>query len=404
MCIREIKEIAAVPIYTFMSALAVVVGVGCQAIVGMALGNKDYVKAHSAFRTAFWSLLVLALAMGCVFVLAAEPLCRFLGANEALVPYTVSYVRAFSLFFPFMLLTFLCDYMLKAMGRPCFAMFVLGGTVALNLFLNLLFVGVLGWATAGSGLATGMAFASGFAVMAPTLLKKDSLVCLRKGHFSFKLLGKMTYNGSSEGLSELSAGITVFLFNWVMMKNWGEVGVAAFTAINYMLNLGVQMFVGLSDGIVPVLSFNYGAGHLNRVKETLFLGFKTNVTIGIILFCVMFFGNEFVVSQFFADGGGNVLNITSVGAAVCAFAFLLNGSNILSSSFFTSLGDARTSVLVSLQRGLLFVVLGIMIYPVFLGDNGVWLTVPLAELFTFVSSIYLLRNRLKRWRVNVACS
>lgn len=86
----------------------------------------------------------------------------------------------------------------------------------------------------------------------------------------------MTYNGSSEGLSELSAGITVFLFNWVMMKNWGEVGVAAFTAINYMLNLGVQMFVGLSDGIVPILSFNYGAGHLNRVKETLFLGFKTN--------------------------------------------------------------------------------------------------------------------------------
>ncbi|WP_140406835.1 MATE family efflux transporter [Bacteroides sp. An19] len=74
----------------------------------------------------------------------------------------------------------------------------------------------------------------------------------------------------------MSAGITVFLFNWVMMKNWGEVGVAAFTAINYMLNLGVQMFVGLSDGIVPILSFNYGAGHLNRVKETLFLGFKTN--------------------------------------------------------------------------------------------------------------------------------
>lgn len=390
-----------VPIYTFMSALAVVVGVGCQAIVGMALGSKDYVKAHSAFKTAFWSLLMLALVMGCAFVLAAEPLCRFLGANEVLLPYTVSYVRAFSLFFPFLLLTFLCDYMLKAMGRPYFAMLVLGGTVVLNLLLNLLFVGVFGWGTAGSGLATGIAFTTGFAVMAPALLKKNSLVSLRKGRLSFRLLEQMTYNGSSEGLSELSAGITVFLFNWVMMKNWGEVGVAAFTAINYMLNLGVQMFVGLSDGIVPILSFNYGAGHLNRVKETLFLGFKTNATIGIILFCIMFFGNEFIVSQFFADGGSHVLKITSIGAAVCAFAFLLNGSNILSSSFFTSLGDARTSVLVSLQRGLLFVVLGIMIYPVILGDNGVWLTVPLAEFFTFVSTIYLLRKRLKKWSVSI---
>ena len=144
-----------------------------------------------------------------------------------------------------------------------------------NCLLGLSFVvKVSGWGTAGSGLATGIAFTTGFAVMAPALLKKSSLVSLRKGRFSFRLLGQMTYNGSSEGLSELSAGITVFLFNWVMMKNWGEVGVAAFTAINYMLNLGVQMFVGLSDGIVPILSFNYGAGHLNRVKETLFLGFS----------------------------------------------------------------------------------------------------------------------------------
>ena len=101
------------------------------------------------------------------------------------------------------------------------------------------FVGAFGWGTAGSGLATGIAFTSGFAVMVSSLLKKGSLVCLRKGSFSFRLLKKMTYNGSSEGLSELSAGITEFPFNWVLMKNWGEVGVAAFTAINYMQNLGI---------------------------------------------------------------------------------------------------------------------------------------------------------------------
>ena len=101
---------------------------------------------------------------------------------------------------------------------------------------------------------------------------------------------------------------------------------------------------------------------------------------------------------------GNYLYIAiafTAAVLVCAFAFLLNGSNILSSSFFTSLGDARTSVLVSLQRGLLFVVLGIMIYPLILGDNGVWLTVPLAEFFTFVSTIYLLRKRLKKWSVSI---
>ena len=91
----------------------------------------------------------------------------------------------------------------------------------------------------------------------------------------------MIYNGSSEGLSEFSAGITVFFYNLVMMNIFGINGVAAFTSVNYLLYLGVQLYVGLSDGIIPILSYNYGAGKLHRMKDILRLASHTNFAIGI---------------------------------------------------------------------------------------------------------------------------
>lgn len=109
-----------VPIYTFMTALAVVVGVGCQAIVSMSLGSKDYTRAHSAFRTAFWSLSALALVMGCVFVLAAEPLCRFLGANEVLLPLHCVICAGILLVFPVHAAHILMRLYAESHGTPLF--------------------------------------------------------------------------------------------------------------------------------------------------------------------------------------------------------------------------------------------------------------------------------------------
>ena len=99
----------------------------------------------------------------------------------------------------------------------------------------------------------------------------------------------MFYNGSSEGMSELSAGITVYLFNVTMMHYLGEQGVAAFTATNYVLFIGTTIFLGISDGCIPIMSYNFGAGRLDRVKAVLRIAFRTNLGLGILLFSVLFF-------------------------------------------------------------------------------------------------------------------
>ena len=376
------------PIYTFMSASAVVAGIGCQTVVSISLGEQKYHCANDAFRTAFMFLIVYSLVLTILCWVWAEPLCVLLGADEILSPYAKDYIRAFSPFFIFLTLVFLGDYILKATGRPYSALFLLGLILLGNIVLDYLFIVRFGMGVKGAALATGLSLGLSCVLMFIKLLKRGNIVKLRAGRLSLRLLGQMLYNGSSSGVSELSAGVTVLLFNWVMMKNLGAEGVAAFTAVNYLLYLGVQLFVGLSDGIIPILSYNYGAGNMQRIRQTLHFGFKCNALIGSIFFLLIFFGGDFFIRLFFMDdANGNIdsiLAIASVGADVIAFAFFLNGANILASSFFTSRGDALTSAIISFLRGLVLIVIGIMIYPLLFGNNGIWLVIPVAELITAV--------------------
>ena len=379
-----------VPLYTFVSAMAVVVGIGCQAVVSMALGNRDYRRAHTALRTAFVALLSVSLLIGIITFIAAEPLARLLGADEKLMPYTVAYARGFCLFFPCLSLAFLCDYLLKAMGRPYFAMCVLAGILVVHTSLAYLVHRMPGM---GCGKQRhsfrGVVFVGHLGDAAADSAERKPGESAGRAHL---------YNGSSEGLSELSAGIAVLLFNWAMMKLWGTAGVAAFTSVNYLLYLGVQLFVGLSDGIIPIFSFNYGAGRFSRVRETLYMGLKTNGVLGLTFFCIVFFGARSIIPLFFdanlTENVDDVLEIAYIGAGFCAFAFLMNGLNILSSSFFTSMGDAATSAIISLLRGLIMTTVGIVLYPVLFGHHGIWLVIPVAELVTLACCFFLVKKRL----------
>lgn len=392
------------PCYSFMAAMAIVMGVGAQTTVGLCLGQTDKKGANDAFTTAFLFLLGFALIVSLCLYLFAGKIAFMLGANEVLQPDAVSYIRALVPFFPVFSVMILCDYILKATGHPLFAMITLSLTVILNIVLDLLFVPVLGWGIAGAGLATGLAFTIGGICNLSLLIKPKSLLPLTAGKFRPRLIWQMFYNGSSEGMSELSAGITVFLFNLTMMAYLGEKGVAAFTATNYVLFIGTTIFLGISDGVIPIMSYNFGSGRYDRVKSTLWMAFKTNLIIGIVLCTTLLIGGEKIVSLFFRDGDAEVMRIAAYGTSIFAFAFLLSGLNILASSYFTSMGNAKISIIISLLRSLIFTGMGIIFFPRWFGIDGIWFDIPVAELCTFGVSCLLVRYSLKRFAAAEAVS
>lgn len=388
------------PCYSLISAFAIVMGIGGQTLVSISLGRGDKQEANDALRSVFVFLLGMSVVVSLVIFLSAGKIASFLGANEVLLPDAVHYIRALVPFFPLLCAMFFSDYIIKAMGHPLYATSVMGMTVVLNIVLDLVFVAVLGWGVMGAGLATGIAFTMGACFNVPRLFSCHEVVAVQRGRYDRRLVWNAFYNGSSEGMSELSVAITVFLFNITMMRYLGESGVAAFTAINYILFIGTTVFLGISDGIIPIIGYNYGARKQERIKSILKLAARTNSLIGIGLFLLLLLFGEQVIGLFFKDHGSEAFEIASRGVSIYCFAFLLCGLNILASSYFTAIGNAKISIIISVLRGLVFVGIGILVLPAVFGIDAIWYDVPIAEICTLSVSFWLVRRSLFNNRSN----
>lgn len=388
------------PCYSLISAFAIVMGIGGQTLVSISLGRGDKQEANDALRSVFVFLLGMSVVVSLVIFLSAGKIASFLGANEVLLPDAVHYIRALVPFFPLLCAMFFGDYIIKAMGHPLYATSVMGMTVVLNIVLDLVFVAVLGWGVMGAGLATGIAFTMGACFNVPRLFSRHEVVAVQRGRYDRRLVWNAFYNGSSEGMSELSVAITVFLFNITMMRYLGESGVVAFTAINYILFIGTTVFLGISDGIIPIIGYNYGARQQERIKSILKLAARTNSLIGIGLFLLLLLFGEQVIGLFFKDHGSEAFEIASRGVSIYCFAFLLCGLNILASSYFTAIGNAKISIIISALRGLVFVGIGILVLPAVFGIDAIWYDVPIAEICTLSVSFWLVRRSLFNNRSN----
>lgn len=383
------------PCYSFITCISIVIGVGCETMISIRLGEQDRQGASNALKSAFVTLIFFAVIMSAIAFCFAPQIVRALGANDVLMSDSVNYLRALIPFFPIITSAFFCDNVIKAIGRPIYTMIVMSSTIIINIVLDLLFVAVFDMGTTGAGLATGIAFTVGALFNVPVVLKMKQLLSFREGHFSWGLVGRMIYNGSSEGISELSAGVTTMLFNLALMRYAGAQGVAAFTAINYVFFIGITVLLGVSNGIIPIVSYNFGANQWRRIKKVLRLSMLTNFFIGLALSLTLWLFSEQIISLFFRNGEDAIMEMASKGASIYAFAFLIVGINILASSYFTALGNAKISVIISVSRGLILTAIGITLLPEIFGLEGIWYAVPLAELLTLSITVLCIRKSLK---------
>ncbi len=387
-----------IPLYSLLIAFAIVMCVGCQCTVGMKLGEGDLKTANDALKTGLVFAVTVSGAAGIVICMAAPFLITLMGANTVLADDAVSYIRVLALFFPLPVAMFMSDAVVKATGRPIYATCGMVTMVVSNVVLDLLFIVVFGWGVAGAALATGISYAAGLTVYLPALLHRHTPVNLFAGRFKTALVGKILYIGSAEGVTELSAAAVTLMFNITLMDAAGEKGVAAFTAINYLNFILMACIIGMSEGIRSIISYNHGMGNPERIAKTLKLAARVTGVIAIVTFTSFaFFGRE-LVSLFFNAKESDIVTFAAHGTAILAFAYLFNGFNILIAGYFTSIGEAKRSLVISLLRGCGLLSVFLFILPPFFGVAGIWMTVPIAEAITLAVGVlmYLRRSRAKR--------
>ncbi len=384
------------PFFSFISVLALILGIGSQTLVSMELGRKSIEKAQDAMSTGFWALLVVGLLLTVFLLLFAESVAELMGADDRLMPFSLAYLEGLVPFVISILLCFYSDFMLKALGHPRFSMVIMSLSLVINVLLSAYFVIVLGWGTAGASTATGLALTIGLLISAVITFNPKQRLSMLKGRFRKNLLRRAVYNGSSEGMSDLAMAASILIINLTVARLIGADGVAAFTAINYLNFMGVLLFLGISDGLIPVLSYNYGAGNYERVKRLFRVAIVVNMSIGVTVFIVLQALGDQAILLFFNNTESQAFQIAIDALRLFAFVFLVNGINVLIVSYFTALGQAGNSIVIAVLRGLVFLLIGITVLPLFIGIDGVWVAMPLAELLALGVSVVLVCRTNKK--------
>jgi len=385
----------AMPFASVAIALSIVIGIGAQSSIGRMLGAGDSEKARDAFRTALILVFFLSMFFAIAAYLYPESIARLLGANERLLESTATYIRYTGIFLPFLTVMLVFDYALKTIAMPLYAMAALVVAVSSHMFFSWYFIAHLSLGIKGAALAMGIGCTVAFIMALLPFCTRHCSLQISKGSFDKKLAAHILYSGSAEGLTEIGTGVTTFLFNITLMRYAGESGVAAFTVISYLSFMGNNILIGLSDGTGAIISYNYGYKKEKRVKKALQLASASACCIGILIFFLLFFGSKEIVSLFLADANPKVLEFAALGAKIYAFAFLVNGINIIVSGFFTAVGHPQNAALISLSKGFIWIGIGIFLLPAIFGIRGIWLTVPLAEGATILLSSVLLYRYFK---------
>jgi len=386
------------PAFALFASVVYMLAVGGSVMCGKFIGEGNQEAASVIFSKTVYAVLAITLLLSMFFLLFLDQLVTALGANEELHVLVKDYMRIIVFAAPLLVIGLTLDYFVRVDSRPILASGVLIAFAIINISLDYLFIVKLGWGIKGAAWATAIAEGSIFFMLLShwfshrcTLKRIPFLECHRQG---WKDVWSAAYNGFSEFANEMSIGLITLLFNWVMITRMGVEGVAAFTIISYMLYIGLEICYGISESLQPTVSKNFGAKQPQRIVRFLLVAVLSCFVIGILLSSMFLMIPETLISLFLRAGEEHTVEIALTFIALFWPAFLFNGMNITFASYFTSLHKPMQSATIALSRSLVLPILGLLLLPLWFGDKGVFLAIPVAEAVTVVLAILLVyRNR-----------
>ena len=375
------------PLTSLEMAIGIMLASGGSAVIARKQGEGRAEEARQDFSL----IVTVSLVLGTLFLVIGNlflgPILRLLGTSAAQWDYCVIYTRILLTFAPALFLQTGFQTLFVTAGRPGLG---LGTTVAgglANVVLDWLFMGPMDMGVAGAAIATviGYAIPAVYGLIFFFRSRKSSLWFV-PFRFRGRMLAQACGNGSSEMVSNVANAITTFLFNLIFLRFWGEDGVASITIVMYFQFVFTAVFFGFSIGVAPVISYKYGAQDLPQLKKLVRI---------CLIFVLTASGGAYLLSRvtiapclaLFTAPGSGVYGITIQGFPLYALSFLMMGLSIFASALFTAFSDGLVSAVISFARTLVFLVGMLLLLPKVLGEVGIWLAVPAAELLGLLVSI-----------------
>lgn len=382
-----------VPLIEILIALSMAIASGAGVLVSGAAASGSRDRAVRVFNTAF----CCALAMGLLFTVFGNiflsPLARLLGSTPDIHAEAMEYMRYIVTFSPFLIMSFLLSGMARNDGRPRLAMTALTVGSLSNILLDYVFMYPLDMGIGGAALATALGPIFSVLILLPHFLSKRGALSFQRVRPKPQDLAQICSLGFPSFIMEFTIGIITFIYNSAIVRHgYGEMGLAAYLVIGYLMLIVLTVFLGMAEGLQPVFSYFSGSGDTRRLNSLRRFSTVVFLSLGVLIYgLILLFARYFYA--IFNPHDLELLAFLNAKSPLYFCGFFLAGFNILMISFWQAVSRTRSALAVSISRSLLWPPMFISILPLIFGSGSIWLCHSAAEAATALTALILLLFR-----------
>ncbi len=387
----------AIPIYSFINGSGLMIGVGGSTKYSILKAEKKHMEANKAFT----QTLYLGVVLSCVFLLIGflfvEKLTLLLGADATVFDMTYTYIKIMLFFSPAFICNNIVICFVRNDGNPALSMLATSLGSFINIVLDYLFIFPCQMGILGAVVATGFAPIVGlltssrhFIVRKKTKTRDWTCVHPVKVAPSAAACINICSLGVSSLITELASGIVMIVFNLIILKLSGNVGVAAYGIIANLSLVVTSIFTGIAQGVQPIVSHAYGAGDTSTIRTYFRYAMTLSTALAIGIYLIVSFGHVPLIQAFNDTGNPELFQIAKTGIYLYFTAFIFVGMNIISASLFGAVNRPIPAFTLSIMRGFVVIIPVVFALSALLGMTGVWLSFPVTEAITGVVAGYLM--------------
>ena len=383
------------PVIQLVTAISTMLATGGSAVIMKKMGEHKCEEAKEDFTFLIMVNVAVGIIMCVLGYLTMRPLFAGMQLSADVEAYCVEYLSRYLVFtVPILLMNNFTLYMIASEKATLSLVCSVTGGV-LNMVLDYVFIAGFHMGIGGAAVATGLGYTVTAVAGLCVFSQKKSLLHFKKPAYHFRVLKSAATNGCSEMATALVTGIITMMFNWTMLHHVGEDGVAAVTIIMYVLMFASSLYTGYSYGVAPMLSYYYGEQNHEKLHKLVTVSLKVIACISLVTVAGSFLLTKPLVS-IFARPDNPVYDLAVTGNRICTIALFFIGFNIFASGMFTALSNGVVSALLAFSRSFVFMLITMIVLPIILGVNGIWLATPAAELMALILSAGMfLRYRKK---------
>lgn len=378
-----------VPIIEILISLALAVASGAAVMIAARLGQGNIAPARKIFNTAIWMIGGVGLLIASAGNLFLRPLAELLGATPDILDEAAIYLRYIVTFAPFQLFSFLFGSMVRNDGRPKLAMTAMIIGAVSNVVLDYVFMYPLNMGIAGAALATALGPIFSVLILLPHFILRRGNLCFVRCSLQLNDVRQILFYGFPSFIMEFTIGMVTFIYNFAIKYfGFGEIGLAAYLVIGYLMLIILTIFLGMAEGLQPVFSHFMAIGDekknqaMRRFSTGIFLGAGMVSYGSIVLFSESFF-------SVFSPNDLELVAFAQSKSIVYFCGFFLAGFNILMISFWQSTANTKKALMISLSRSLLWPSILMVALPLMFGREAIWICQSSSETVTACTAVML---------------